>query len=576
MSPATVRATVASRAKSHLIGGRYNKHKSDISIADEIINGKLSLPNHRTFILPLNPKWNEDPLDDRNWKFLYHSLRWLDPLRRAFIETKNRSYGFAYLHYIDSWLKANPELQGSSEFSWHDMATAYRTGVISAAVATFGAQKWLINALKQHGEVLSNPNFGARRGNHALHVRVGLLIAGDVVNRQDWANMASVRIEELLVDSVDEEGVDREGSMSYQWNNYAWFKEAADHIVASQKELPGTFDRLRLMPEFMGFATPPTKYPVRFGDSDRGNTLRNLPDPTVQYVRSDGALGSMPSETYKKYSSGYIFGRSTWGLPAKTDSIFYSLRFGPPFDDTPHGQQDGGSMTLTVGDKTVLDENGRFKYQKHQNTEHLSSNWAHNSVAFASDPYDNTAPTELICSSSGPKIDVSVTRRVEGGSSEWVRGLYHLREHNSLVIVDQLRSCSNDKMSILWQLATETQISRIDDHFNIGFDDSEVSVQMQSFSTDPIEINEVYGQSNPILGWRSFKYGTIEPSRCIEYSFTGEKLTVVTVYAATRPASGQKFDVKFIENGCNVFNTGDIMNRICGIDFLELGNVEII
>lgn len=570
MSTTTVRSTVASRAKSHLIGGRFSSSRSDIAVADELIRGKLSLPNHATFILPLNPKWNEDPFEDRNWKFLYHSLRWLDPLRRAFVETKNRSYGFAYLHYIDSWLKANPERQGSSEFSWHDMAAAYRTGVISAAVATFGAQRWLINALKQHGEVLSNPNFGARRGNHALHVRVGLLIAGDVVNRQDWVNLASTRIEELLVDSVDEEGVDREGSMSYQWNNYAWFKEAADHIVATQKDLPRTFDRLRLMPEFMGFGTPPTKYPVRFGDSDRGNILRNLPDPTVQYVRSDGALGSKPSETYKKYSSGYVFGRSTWELPAKSDSIFYSLRFGPSFDDTPHGQQDGGSLTLTVGDKTVLDENGRFKYQKHQNTEYLSSNWAHNSVAFASDPYDNTASTELIRSSSGPKIDLSVTRRVESGTSEWVRALYHLKEHDSLVIVDQLKSCSSDKMSILWQLGNDTLLSRIGDRFKIDFDDSEVSVHLQSFSTEQLEINEVYGQSNPMLGWRSFKYGTIEPSRCIKYSFTGKELNVVTVYAVNPPVSGQKVDVKFVENGCSIFNTGENTGAIVNINFPEL------
>lgn len=567
MAPAPARPTVASRAKSHLIGGRYNKHHSDILVAEEILSGKLRLPNHEVFPLPINPKWNEDPFNDRNWKFLYHSLRWLDPVRRAYVETRNRSYAFVYLHYMDSWLKANQERPGSSDFSWHDMAAAHRTGIISAAVATFGAQKWLIKSLKQHGEILSNPSFGARRGNHALHVKVGLLIAGDVVNRNDWVTMACARIEELMIDNVDEEGVDREGSMSYQWNNYAWFKEAVDHIKVTQMELPGTFDRLRLMPEFMGFGTPPTKYPVRFGDSDKGSTLRNLADPTVQYVRTDGAKGAMPTECYKKYNSGYIFGRSTWQLPTKMDSIFYSLRFGPSFDETPHGQQDGGSLTLTVGDKTVLDENGRFKYQKHENTDYLSSNKAHNSVAFSSDPYDNSSPTELIHSSSGPKMDASVTRRVESASSEWVRGLYHFREHGLLVVVDRLSPSSTDKMSIFWQVATDAEVSKIDNSFNIGFEGSEVSVQMKSFSVDSIKINEAYGQSDPMLGWRSFKYGTIEPSRCIEYSFEGDSLTVVTMFVTNDSSHRKDFDVTFTEGGCDISFSKNKITFFCNINF---------
>src|SRR6266545_5254061 len=71
------------------IGSFVQKRSDDAAVAAQIMAGKLPLPNHRTAPLASNPTWREDPYADANWRFQYHSLYWVDRLRRVGLATGN-------------------------------------------------------------------------------------------------------------------------------------------------------------------------------------------------------------------------------------------------------------------------------------------------------------------------------------------------------------------------------------------------------------------------------------------------------------------------------------------------------
>ncbi|WP_175475549.1 heparinase II/III family protein [Arthrobacter sp. UCD-GKA] len=520
------------RAKAHRIGSNFEILKNDNETADGLLSGKLPVRNFEPFELPLIPSWEENPFEDRNWQFNYHSLRWIDVLRREFLRTRDRKYGYAYMHYLKSWVERNgdPSRDASSEFAWHDMASSYRASMIAGAITILGAQSWLLHALHEHGTVLADPSFGTQRGNHALHVKTGLLIAGDVLNNIPWKKQALERIGELLDESIDSQGVDLEGAMSYQWSNFVWYRNAQEHLLAANMDLPPVFNRLALMPEFVAFGTPPTRRPVRFGDSDT-SVIKDYPDPTVQFVRTQGKAGTKPASVYRKYDAGYIFSRSSWTLPSKNDSLFYSLRFGPSKKDTSHGQHDGGSMTLSIGDATFVDENGRYKYQKHEFTSFLASNRAHNSLVFSDIDYNVYAETALIKSESSANHDWTVVERQETSQSSWRRGVFHNRNENYLVVIDAYTNAGKNGVSQLWQLPNQADVKIGAGFSTVSMKGVKQKLRIHSFSSDPADTKLFKGDKAPLMGWRSEKYGTVEAAPCLAFSSERANGLFVTVFS---------------------------------------------
>jgi hypothetical protein len=60
--------------------------------ARDLMNGRLVLSRHKVAELPKDPMWSEDPFDDRNWEFQYHTLRFTLDLIDAWRTRLGRMY----------------------------------------------------------------------------------------------------------------------------------------------------------------------------------------------------------------------------------------------------------------------------------------------------------------------------------------------------------------------------------------------------------------------------------------------------------------------------------------------------
>ncbi|MGP5524756.1 heparinase II/III family protein [Glutamicibacter arilaitensis] len=332
---------IKSKATAHLIGPLFSSRSNDKRMADLLVGGNLYLRDTPAFDITNEIDWSADPYGDRNWQFIYHSLRWTEPLRRMAVSSEDEVYGRLYERILKSWVNDNILASPKSSYAWYDMSSGIRACVFAAAISLFGETDWLLEALEVHGNKMSSPSFGAKVGNHALHVRIGLLVAGDLLNRSDWVDLARGDIERLFNESINHEGVDFEGGMQYQTSNYFWYQEAEAHLGALGIEASDFRERLAKMPVFLTHSVNTLGRPVQFGDSDPIK-LAGIDSPELEYIRSSGAKGNKPTEIYSHYEGGYTFGRTNWNLDVEQQGLFYSLRHGPASGTQPHADHDGG------------------------------------------------------------------------------------------------------------------------------------------------------------------------------------------------------------------------------------------
>jgi hypothetical protein len=527
------------RAARHLFGQQLDAQETDAAVATALLGGHVTMAPHPAFELPARITWREDPFGDRNWRFNWHTLRWVDVLRRAGAASGSPEMLTRHKEVVRSWVRAHvlaprPKV---SPFAWNDMATGVRAIVLAGAIAQHGPKPWLLEALRRHGEVLAEPGFGAQRGNHALHVRIGLLVAGDVLERPDWTEQARDGIERLCVDSVDEEGVNAEGSVTYHAANLRWYDEALRHLRAAGLESEVVATRLARMPAFLAHATAPTGLVVPIGDSDLRPPV-TFGDPAVTHARTLGRSGTAPAEVHRCFSAGYVFGRSSWDFTG-ADQVHYSLRHGPQRRGQIHGHHDGGSITLTVGATTVLHEGGRHRYAADPLSQHLKSSAAHNAVVLDEVPHDVDAATELLAAEHGERADWTLVRRSDGGGTAWTRGLYFSREHSYVVVVDLVAGPPRTPHALLWHVGDDAAIS-CEPH-RATLEEGGLVTTLRWLGPDGLTGPTVHrGETDPHLGWRSEHYAAGRPAPVLRLHspVAGATATLVTFASARLTTAG--------------------------------------
>ncbi len=119
--------------------------------------GTLVLSRHRAARLPRNPTWAEDPFNDRNWEFQYHSLRFVWDLFEAWRITGDVKPTACAASAHRDWVRDNPPGGGRSDFSWNDHSTAIRTFVLACAAEVAPKARWVRDALRTHAATLADP-----------------------------------------------------------------------------------------------------------------------------------------------------------------------------------------------------------------------------------------------------------------------------------------------------------------------------------------------------------------------------------------------------------------------------------
>ena len=253
---------------------------------------------------------------------------------------------------------------------------------------------WLHDALVLHGQTLADPAFYVAHGNHALNQDIGLLEVARVLNRADWLTLAGNRINALITESVDRQGVTNEQSVGYELYNYNRYRRAADRMVAAGLTPGDAFARLDLMPEFLAQASIPNGYLEMIGDTS-GRQRAVIPGTTAEYAATSGAAGPKPTRTIARFTAGYLFARTGWGerRPA-ADETFFSLKWGaaPIF----HGHADGANLTLAGFGSRLLVAPGLYSYTASPCRTFFKGRTASNVVTVDGAKWHTAATTRLL------------------------------------------------------------------------------------------------------------------------------------------------------------------------------------
>lgn len=431
----------------------------------ELLSGKVTIAPHAAWQLPVSPTWTEDPFGDRNWKFQYHMLRWLNPLLWAADAGDDAAWEM-WLWWVRSWSEQNLEVSDVSEWAWKDMSDGIRATILCSAAPVLAQREpkhlpWLEHAIEIHARHLADPK-NTGNANHALHQHEALFVVGRVLGQEKLWNTARVRMGSLIREQYDEQGMNAEGAIAYHHNNYLWWERALKRFDLEGLQRPDGAGRHERAPIGLAHATRPTGTYAPIGDTDAGTRVRALRSPFSEYVESDGRIGALPEgmtreDTLAVYDAGYVFARSGWGDRKRPFSkqTFYSVRFGP--SKTVHGHPDGTSINFTSNGINWIVDPGKYDYSDSAIRHHLKSRTAHSLLTIDGRHVRRHANVKLARQIVTPELHDLTFEDNSYPRVDLRRRIVYSTVGEYLVIVDEANSTSAIRAIQNWQLGPEVR-----------------------------------------------------------------------------------------------------------------------
>ncbi len=528
-------ATTPGERDPQCMGDRYIRKSTDAADAVDLMNGKLTLTAFRTWNLPHNPSWKENPYSNDVWAFDYQTMRWADVLRREGLRTDNQAMLDRYAYLLWDYLQDNAYLSKSprSEFAWHAMVVGVRAIGLVCAADALDEPGWVRAAMTTHAKALLDPKQRGR-ANHALHQDMGLLALGCREDNQDWSRRAVQRASDDFTELVNSEGVAREGSLQYQMLDHRWYLVLQARMLAcGLAPDPAVFLRLKLMPDFIGHATQPDGHVVAWGDTSMQKAPK-VTDSLTEYVLSQGVAGPLPNKTFAVFpQSGYAFSRSGWfDTQTANEQSLVSVRFGPAMSTMPHAHEDAGAVSFYAAGKQILWQPGLYAYGQGIQRTYVRSNEAHNVIDIAGVAYDRDKGASLTESKHTSSYDLVGVRTSALKGADWKRTVVHFKEQNILLVDDRVSQSTSRTVHQNWQFGADRSVKTGDAYASTSGSGSDATIVWAG--TDP-SVKVAKGRTNPLLGWRSEKTNSMVKAPTVQASKSGKdvRLTAIVVPTAT-------------------------------------------
>ena len=501
---------------------------NDVGFADALLEGRYRWSPHPEVELGTELTWTEDPLEDANWRFQFHALRWVWYLISATQRTGDERYLDHAYELVRSWVEANPRDGSLDPMAWNDHSAAWRARVMTCLARQGPTPGWLEQALVDHAVALADPTFYVHRGNHALNQDTGLLVAACHLERWQLRDLAMQRIDHLARTSVDAQGVTNEQAVEYQVYNHNRYRDAARAIAACGRTPPAWVERIDRMPEVLAHMTLPDGTYESIGDTDR-RRIADLGHPATTWLHSGGTQGAPPAERTAVYDAGFYLTRSGWGSQRPLlEETFLSARFGPP--RTMHGHDDHGALTLFAEGQRLLVDPGKYRYGDLPEREHIISAQAHNLVTVDGGCRSRQQePTPIDRLATDGEVDRLRLRIARCEGHRWTREVAFRLADGAVVVVDRVNADTEAEIVQRWQLEVGAEVTAIDASGAEARWPSGASLRVEQH-TPMVDAEAVAGGTDPLRGWVSRSYAALDPAPNLTFSAgTDRTATFVTV-----------------------------------------------
>lgn len=523
---------------------------ADVTRAQPLLDGRYEFLPHRPVTLGTDLTWAENPLDDNNWQFQLHTLRWLWPLLGAWAQTGEQRYLDHAYDTAQSWVERNPVDDPPSPYSWNDHSAAWRAMVLGCLAMHGEVPGWLADSMDTHARLLADPDFYVDDGNHALNQDAGLLTLACLGDAWDARDLATDRIARLAVDSIDAQGVSNEQAPEYQDYNYERYLAAWHLIEACGIDTPAWYQRLEQMPIVLAHMVQPDGTYVTIGDTDRRRAKFAFEHPAMRWMSTAGDSGEPPEETFVTFDAGFTFARSGWGTDRpRLDETFLSVRHGEP--RAFHGHLDHGAVTLFADRQPLLVDPGKFAYGNTAQRRHVVSQEAHSLVTVGDDcPPSSDRRSEVIRAASNDVYDRLTVRVATCAGTGWTRTLGFVRDTGELVVIDEVAAPSSQPVVQRWQLEVGALTEQLGPDLTFTSWAGGATLMVEQLRA-VASTTSVAGGTDPLRGWVSERYGELTPAANLE--FTAPAASSRLFITVLRPgvaggAEGSEADSTFTEH----------------------------
>lgn len=521
--------------------------------------GLLQLGINSAVPFTLTPRWDQEELGANHLNQL-HSLRFLSNFANEYHATGKEKYFDIIDRVLSDWLEHNPYNSPAHPQAWRRGTVDIRLPVLAYLLDRTGSVNLprrvplcvLLTMVHQHAELLLSDGIYVPNNNHGIRQDQALITAALVApyfkRSAEWMRTALTRLRTQQIETgFSREGVWKEHSPAYHHyvmntllNGISRLVEK-NGLLADAAFLQGL--RAKSQRYLAHVLTPLGRFPP-VGDSDEGTLSESLAEtPELLYTLTGGAKGS-PPETLDGFfpDAGEITFRDSWGRPDRpTAEAMYlhmhaALHGGVGLE---HRHADELSFVLHALGRWWVLETGKYAYNPGPIRKHVKSAPAHNGVTFngrGMEPEDwkdfsRTVSFEPVLVSTPELAAVrGTTSRFATGNARATRSFIFLRNQQTLLLLDHVQARTAGHWQWYFHLPPDAQVTQEGAAVRVAVaSHPSMVLSIVTENTEPASAYVVKGQTDPLLGWYSPRYGAWEPAPVAVFERRGRKLTVATL-----------------------------------------------
>lgn len=449
---------VSAARRQARLGRDYARTKRTAQQLKELKNGNITLPPHGSWNGDYTD-WTADPFNDRNWRFQFHTLRWINPYLWDALDGDNSSH-HEWKRIVYSWAQHNtPPENASDAYAWMDMTDGNRAIQLSIGAPLVDASdEWYIDLLVQHRNWLYDDG-NIVPGNHGLHQNLGLFVTARVLNDEVGIKKAIQRLGDQIIEAFDVKGLNEEGSVGYHQMNVIWWQQAQKRLKLEGMSFPEVAaERLDMAGRTLGFLLLPDATMPQVGDGNRGSARRGLHPFVDQVIKEEVCDEATP--THQTYDNGFTVFRSGWGhtRPSREESHTI-VRHGE--DLHRHSHNDRGSVHIYTHGRRWITDGGFHSYQQNEpNRIYTKSRLAHSLIDLPHQNHDVSGNVPIQFTEHTEQLHTIETIDNNFDAAEWKRRVVFLPEEQLWIVWDRVKCETEELIQQQWLIDIGVEVSQ--------------------------------------------------------------------------------------------------------------------
>ena len=518
-------------------------------IADQMLEDCWQLPRYDSVCFGGEPEWQEDPYDEKYWRFIFYALRPLRHLLWAYQTTTDVRYRDQLVRILRSFAQKASDIPAS--YRWDRHTTAFRAMSLVNIVQKLRSSDdlddsldaALVELIHEDGVFLENPKNFEATNNHGITQAAALVLIAynfpEFAEAERWRWTGIDRLNTLVSSLIDADGVEIEQSPFYHFYVLMMLLQIHDWVEEQGLELTTLFaERVAQMVRYATLIAAPDGLVPMLGSTVRQSIrtyqrsvfdkLQSENDEFL-YVRSAGRRGVSPQDRVVLFpSTGQAILRSGFGpaeeFEQQTHLLFYIGRH-----RTNHSHLDALNFHLYNGGRTILTDSGLFTYEKGLEHDYYWSTRAHNTVVVDGlNQRKGTAAIGLTVEEEGWAY--------QSGSHTLYDGVFHGRGivligRDIVVVVDYLDSDTVHEYAQTWHLFPGARADGSASAVQVDDENGQSVLSIHQSEADNLDVSFPIGETSPRQGWYSEIYEVERPGQVIEYRRNATSAMFATVFA---------------------------------------------